>query len=203
MYSTQQSTPFATLQLSNKIQHYLIYIPNSLSGCSDIIQKEKKKKQQNLKFQHFPLFRFQQNKHHNSTIFIVNIFFYISFQYLGLSEKPNRESKLTKKKKKTIVTSKPVVTLRINRVGLGPTGEPVSRRIRPDQWTLITTPFHSIFISSFVLSHTEHPNPTTRIPQLRPYQNRRGFPAIPTIESQSELERARGPRGRSHRQIDR
>ena len=203
MYSTQQSTPFATLQLSNKIQHYLIYIPNSLSGCSDIIQKEKKKKQQNLKFQHFPLFRFQQNKHHNSTIFILNIFFYISFQYLGLSEKPNRESKLTKKKKKTIVTSKPVVTLRINRVGLGPTGEPVSRRIRPDQWTLITTPFHSIFISSFVLSHTEHPNPTTRIPQLRPYQNRRGFPAIPTIESQSELERARGPRGRSHRQIDR
>ena len=183
MYSTQQSTPFATLQLSNKIQHYLIYIPNSLSGCSDIIQKEKKKKQQNLKFQHFPLFRFQQNKHHNSTIFILNIFFYISFQYLGLSEKPNRESKLTKKKKKTIVTSKPVVTLRINRVGLGPTGEPVSRRIRPDQWTLITTPFHSIFISSFVLSHTEHPNPTTRIPQLRPYQNRRGFPAIPTIES--------------------
>ena len=99
MYSTQQSTPFATLQLSNKIQHYLIYIPNSLSGCSDIIQKEKKKKQQNLKFQHFPLFRFQQNKHHNSTIFILNIFFYISFQYLGLSEKPNRESKLTKKKK--------------------------------------------------------------------------------------------------------
>ena len=144
--------------------------------------KKKKKKQQNLKFQHFPLFRFQQNKHHNSTIFILNIFFYISFQYLGLSEKPNRESKLTKKKK-TIVTSKPVVTLRINRVGLGPTGEPVSRRIRPDQWTLITTPFHSIFISSFVLSHTEHPNPTTRIPQLRPYQNRRGFPAIPTIES--------------------
>ena len=203
MYSTQQSTPFATLQLSNKIQHYLIYIPNSLSGCSDIIQKEKKKKQQNLKIQHFPLFRFQQNKHHNSTIFILNIFFYISFQYLGLSEKPNRESKLTKKKKKTIVTSKPVVTLRINRVGLGPTGEPVSRRIRPDQWTLITTPFHSIFISSFVLSHTGHPNPPTRIPQLRPYQNRRGFPAIPTIESQSELERARGPRGRSHRQIDR
>ena len=61
---------------------------------------KRKKKQQNLKFQHFPLFRFQQNKHHNSTIFILNIFFYISFQYLGLSEKPNRESKLTKKKKK-------------------------------------------------------------------------------------------------------
>ena len=62
-------------------------------------KRKEKKKQQNLKFQHFPLFRFQQNKHHNSIIFILNIFFYISFQYLGLSEKPNRESKLTKKKK--------------------------------------------------------------------------------------------------------
>ena len=45
-------------------------------------KRKEKKKQQNLKFQHFPLFRFQQNKHHNSTVCILNIFFSFHFNTL-------------------------------------------------------------------------------------------------------------------------